>query len=310
MAAAHPPAYAHSCHYFKMSKTNRFRFTINNYTPLHLALLDDDNVYSKFKYICWGFEIAPTTGTPHLQGYLEFDNSLKLRITAAQKRVQDLGLTGMVLLVADKSAKSNIDYCAKDGDFHEHGERPKGQGKRTDLDVVVHDIAEGGATMRDCIERYPAQVVKFGNGLERIIQHYQPRRSFKTEVWWFWGPTGSGKSRWAWEKEPDAYMKLSSHKWWDGYIGQESVILDDYRPCKEMPFNFMLNLMDRYPLSVERKGGMVEFVSKRIYVTSPYSPEVMCDHLEWIGTEQKSQFLRRIDHVVQFPQLATMYSQS
>lgn len=288
-----------------MSKATRFPFTKNNYTELDLALLNDVNVYSKFKYICWGLEVGEE-GTPHLQGYLEFDNATRLRISAVQTRIQNMGLLGFHIEVAKGTAAQNIAYCSKDGKFTEYGERPKGQGKRTDLDVVCADI-QGGATMSDIIDRFPAQVVKFGNGLERIIQHYLPRRSFKTEVWWFWGPTGSGKSRWAWEKEPDAYMKSSSHKWWDGYIGQESVILDDYRPCKEMPFNFMLNLMDRYPLSVERKGGMMEFISKRIYVTSPYSPEVMCDHLEWIGTEQKSQFLRRIDHVVQFPQLATMF---
>lgn len=292
-----------------MNKSNRFCFTKNNWSDLDVALWNDENVWTKFKYSCFGFEVGKS-GTPHLQGYFEFENNTKLRLSAVQTRIQGLGLMGYHVEIAKGTGIQNYTYCSKDGDFTEHGVRPKGQGKRTDIDVVCEDISKGGFGMKQCIEKYPAQVVKFGNGLERIIQHYQPRRSFKTEVWWFWGPTGSGKSRWAWEKEPDAYMKSSSHKWWDGYIGQESVILDDYRPCKEMPFNFMLNLMDRYPLSVERKGGMIEFITKRIYVTSPYCPEMMCNHLEWIGTEQKNQFLRRIDHVVQFPQLATMYGES
>lgn len=291
-----------------MSKASRFCFTLNNYTPLHVALLNDENVWSKFKYICWGEEVGEN-GTPHLQGYLEFDNNSKLRITAVKKRLQDLGLGDPHIEVAKGTGQHNITYCSKDGKFTEHGERPKGQGKRTDLDEVCAAIVEG-ASMKQLIDQFPTQVCKFRNGLEYLIQAKTPRRFFKTEVWWLWGPTGSGKSRWAWHQEPEAYMKCSSHKWWNGYIGQESVILDDYRPSKEMPFNFMLNLMDRYPLSVENKGGMVEFTSKRLYVTCPYSVETCLSHLDWVGDEMKEQFIRRIDHQIQFPQLAMMYLES
>lgn len=296
-------------HYFKMSKAVRFCFTKNNFTDLDVALLNDENVWTKFKYVCFGKEVGEN-GTPHLQGYFEFEHGSRLRLSAAQKRIQDLGLMGYHLEIAKGTGEQNITYCSKDGDFTEHGVRPRaGQGKRTDLDEVCSAI-QNGDTMTDLIDKFPSQVVKFRNGIEFLIQAKQPRRFFKTEVWWLWGPTGTGKSRWAWDQDPESYMKCASHKWWSGYIGQESVIIDDYRPCKEMPFNFMLNLMDRYPLSVETKGGMVEFVAKRIYVTSPYSPELTCDHLEWLGAEQKDQFLRRIDHVVQFPQLAMMYMQN
>lgn len=287
-----------------MSKSNRFCFTKNNYTDLDVALLKADNT-QHFKYWCFGKEVGES-GTPHLQGYLEFQNNTKLRISAVQTRIQAIGLNGYAILIAKGTGQQNITYCSKDGDFFEGGVRPSGQGKRTDLDVVCEEISNG-ATMQELIEKFPSQVCKFRNGLEFLINAKNPRRFFKTEVWWLWGPTGSGKSRWAWDQCPDAYMKCSTHKWWSGYIGQESVILDDYRPCKEMPFNFILNLFDRYPLSVETKGGMVEFTAKKIFVTSPYSPEVMCQHLEWLGTEMKDQLIRRIDHQIQFPQLAMMY---
>lgn len=288
-----------------MSKSNRFCFTKNNYTDVDVSRLSDESLTRKFKYWCFGKEVGEN-GTPHLQGYLEFDNNSKLRITACKARLEDEGLFGFHLEIARGSAQQNITYCSKDGDFKEFGERPKGQGKRTDLDVACEAILNGD-TMVDLIEKFPSQVVKFQRGLEFLIQSKQKRRFFKTEVFWLWGPTGSGKSRYAWSVAPEAYMKCSSHKWWTGYIGQESVIIDDYRPSKELPFNFMLNLLDRYPLSVETKGGMVEFLAKKIYVTSPFSPDQTCDRIEWIGTEQKAQLIRRIDHVIQFPQLATMY---
>lgn len=287
-----------------MSKTNRFCFTRNNYTELHVAILKED-LSNIFQYWCFGIEVGEE-GTPHLQGYVEFHNNMKLRISAAQRRFYDIGLEGCAIFAAKGTALQNIAYCSKQGNFFEGGTRPKGQGKRTDLDDVCNMVNEG-RSLQDIADIYPAQIVKFHNGIQKLMTIKSSRRFFKTEVWWLYGPTGSGKSRYAWEQDPSSYMKTGTHKWWDGYMGQNAVILDDFRPSKELPFQFILNLFDRYPLSVEVKGGMVEFVSKIIYVTTPYSPEEICNHLDWLGVEQKDQLLRRIDHVVRFPQLATMF---
>jgi adenylylsulfate kinase-like enzyme len=41
------------------------------------------------------------------------------------------------------------------------------------------------------------------------------KRSVKSVIFWFWGPTASGKSRLVSEAAPDAYWKLSGGiKWW------------------------------------------------------------------------------------------------
>lgn len=282
-----------------MSKTNRFALTINNYSPAH-ELLSKSDLSNSLKYWIFGREVGES-GTPHLQGYVEFHNNQKLRITAAKSRLVGLGFPESIHLEPAKgSGIQNVAYCSKGGDFWQGGVAPKGQGKRTDLDNVC-DLINSGSSLSDIAEQYPAQVVKFGQGITRLIQMKVERRFFKTEIYWLWGPTGSGKSRYAWDAAPGAYMKCSSHKWWDGYLGQETVILDDYRPCKEMPFNLILNLFDRYPLSVEVKGGMMEFISKIIYVTSPFSPNQICENCEWIGSEMRDQLLRRIDHTIQFP---------
>lgn len=115
-------------------------------------------------------------------------------------------------------------------------------------------------------------------------------------VYWCWGPTGSGKTRWCYEESPDAYWKNCSHKWWDGYDGRSDVILDDYRPdfCK---FHELLNLLDRYPYQVEVKGGTLNFSAKRIFITCPKAP---ADIWSSRTDEDIAQLLRRVTHIKDF----------
>lgn len=281
-----------------MSKTNRFCFTLNNYEEIHYALFSTD-LSNRLKYWICGKEVGDN-GTPHLQGYVEFPNNDKLRCTAAKTRLCALGLPDSIHIEPAKgTGLQNITYCSKDGTFVEGGTRPKGQGKRTDLDNVC-DLVNEGKTLMEIANEYPSQIVKHSGGIQKLINLKNPRRFFKTEVVWLYGPTGTGKSRYAWTAAPEAYMKSSSHKWWDGYIGQDVVIVDDFRPSSALPFSFILNLFDRYPLSVEIKGCMVEFISKKIFVTSPFSPSQICDNLEWIGQEMKDQLLRRVDQIIHF----------
>lgn len=51
-------------------KAVRWCFTLNNYTPLDLKMIQKF-AKAHCKYLIYGKEKAPTTGTPHLQGYLQ-----------------------------------------------------------------------------------------------------------------------------------------------------------------------------------------------------------------------------------------------
>jgi hypothetical protein len=114
-----------------------------------------------------------------------------------------------------------------------------------------------------------------------------------------WGPTGSGKSRFCYESCPEGYWKAPEHSWWDGYEGQEDVIVDDYRRdfCK---FSSLLRLFDRYPYQLNVKGSTVHFRAKRIFISTPFDVR-----RTWEGRsdEDLQQLLRRVEHQIQFPQL-------
>lgn len=106
--------YAKINHYFhfSMSKTNRFCFTLNNYQELHYALFSNGAIEG-IKYFIVGKEVGEQ-GTPHLQGYVEFPNNDKLRISAAKSRLERIGLPNTIHIEPAKgTAQQNITYCSK-----------------------------------------------------------------------------------------------------------------------------------------------------------------------------------------------------
>lgn len=82
-----------------------------------------------------------------------------------------------------------------------------------------------------------------------------------------WGTTGVGKSHSIHEHtKMGTTFWHSGTKWWDGYNGQQSIIIDDFRG--QWDFEYLLRVLDKYPMKVETKGGFVNLQSCTFYITS------------------------------------------
>jgi len=92
------------------------------------------------------------------------------------------------------------------------------------------------------------------------------------------------------EKHPGNFYIKPEGKWWDGYVQQQAIILDDW--YHSTPFRELLTLLDRYKCTREVKGGSVKINSPFIYITSEYAPEYFFQ-----GTEL-DQLRRRITSVI------------
>jgi len=264
------------------TKRQNYAFTWNNYSEDALIMLSE----IVCEYVVYGKEIAPTTGTPHLQGFIKFKNDRSV------KAVRKLFL-GASIKPCFSSDVNNVNYCTKENDFVERGTRPTGQGKRSDLDII-RDLIQEDPKMRKVVNVATSyQSVKMA---EQILKYHEKPRNWKCEVYWFWGSTGTGKSETAYEMcDPnDTYTAMSTAKWFDGYDSHSDVIIDDMRKdfCK---FHELLRLLDRYAFKVETKGGTRQFRAKRIFITSCYPPDILFETREDI-----QQLLRRITEVRQF----------
>jgi hypothetical protein len=274
-----------------------FVFTLNNYTQSSKNYID--NVFAgECEYLVYQHERGDSD-TPHLQGYFRFKSRRSLR--ALVTRFARGPARGIHLEPRKGTIEQAIEYCTREekrdilacAQVFESGNRPTGRGCRTDVRALINSVREG-RTYAQLFDEHPEAMVRYARGVQLARMVYVRPRREKTIVKWFYGTTGTGKSRAASDEAgDDAYWKQGGSRWWDGYEGQTNVVIDDYR-CDLCPFHQLLRLFDRYPLLLEVKGGSVHFISKVIYVTAPQRPEVM-----WRNRtgEDVAQLLRRIEEV-------------
>ncbi len=246
------------------------------------------------KYVIGGLEICPESGRNHVQGYVEFADGKTL---SAVKQI--FGDDTLHLEPRRGTPREAADYCRKDGCIlFEYGTLSS-PGRRSDLEKVREFIADG-KSMEYVVQNCSSyQGIK---GAEKILLYCEPPRDFPPVVYWFYGATGTGKTRRAmslaeeYSRENSGRIWISgkSLRWWEGYDAHPIVIIDDFRKdfCT---FHELLRILDRYQYRVENKGGSRQLRAKIIIITSPYSPEITYDTREDI-----QQLLRRIDTQVLF----------
>lgn len=258
-------------------------FTVNNYSDVDTQICYELSVVSN--YLIYGKEVA-STGTKHLQGYIYFKDAKSF------SKVQKLLPKGTHIEKAKGTPKQASDYCKKEGDYVEYGELPQPSGKRNDLEQIKHLVNNGGR-MVDVIDVATSyQSVKMA---EQMFKYKEKPRNWKPRVYWFYGPTGTGKSKLAYEMFGDTcYTAMSTGKWWEGYDAHENVIIDDMRK-DFMKFHELLRLLDRYAMKIETKGGSRQFLAKNIIITSCHHPATLFD-----TREDVQQLIRRIDEIREF----------
>lgn len=243
-----------------MAKSRNWCFTINNYG-------DDDvaNIAAwPARFTIYGKEKGEQ-GTPHLQGYTVFELPQRL---AALKKLHATAHWEQ----AKGNSEQNIAYCSKQGDVTEHGTRPKTSKDKGDAEKRRWADAFDKAKTGD-IDSIDGDIkLRFYRTLKEIKKDHMLKATDADDVTgvWIYGKAGVGKSRKAREDYPNAYLKMQN-KWWDGYQGEEYVILDDF-DSKELGHHLKI-WADRYSFIAETKGGAIQIRPKKFIITSNYGPD-------------------------------------
>lgn len=264
-------------------KSRTWMFVINNYTDNDIQKVLTLSNDSKVRYCIVGKEIAPSTNTPHLQGYVRFVDA-KTRRTVSKK------IPRARLQIAVAGDEKNMKYCSKDNNLLVETGKPSEQGKRTDLDDIKKMILDGEKTLIDIqFECTNYQQMKMAETLYKGYNSTK-KRTHETKIIWIYGPSGSGKSQWVAKKYPDAWWSGENGNWFEGYDNQKVAVFDDFRAdfCK---FHVLLRLANGVPYTVNIKGSSRQWLPETICITTPYSPlEIYKNRTD----EDLYQLIRRI----------------
>lgn len=258
-----------------MNKTRCFTYTRYNLcSKEEYQTLIHTN--TKVRFIAYGLETCPTTGRQHHQGWIVF----KTQITTSTRSLGNIGkmLGNAHVEPMFGTLKQNAAYCSKESELIKIGDEPK-QGDRNDLKDVLKRIRDGETTADEILLEDPGYYHMYGRTIERA-EDVLMRKRFRTEMTqgiWLYGNTEAGKSHIAFEGyNPDnSYVKTltgNEHRWWDGYTGQATVIMNEFRG--EIGYGELLSLVDKWPVSVPRRNREpAPFLAKRVYITSALHPE-------------------------------------
>jgi len=242
--------------------------------------------------VIYGEEIAKT-GTPHLQGYVEFTKGV--RTGQACKALG--GHASMIIALGDR--EQNRKYCSKgeaDWDHTPGADNSKvvpvnpkvtllgkweggGQGARTDLHDIMERIDKKEKvieTMRAMPEVY-ARNIRFVEAYRAAAEKESTRGFRKVTTSVFWGDAGTGKTRKAVELAEAAgkrYFFVNSDFGnfpFHGYDGEEVIIFDDFYGS-HVSYAFFLRLLDGYQVQLNVKGGSRYSAWDTVYITSNVEP--------------------------------------
>lgn len=293
-----------------MAKSRNWCFTINNPNE------EDFDYPTNCKLLVANREIG-VSGTPHYQGYVEFNTSVAL------SHLRNWNGRGH-FEVRKGSKYDAIRYCIKDFLADDNspawgfdltlealegfGLRTMGINKDQNLTTLMNSLAavktskltqlklllDEGSSDKDLAAYDFDTWCRSYRALAQYRLMMVTPRNWEMDVTVIYGPTGTGKSRYCNEEYPECYWKQRG-KWWDNYAHQDTVVLDEFYGW--LQWDVLLRLCDRYPLLIETKGGQIQFASKKIIFTSNTQPD------DWYKLKYFDAFIRRVKTWIYMPAL-------
>lgn len=250
-----------------MSRARNWVFTLNS--PVFPA--DNPRIWAtNAKYCIWQLE-AGSEGTVHVQGYLVYSTVKSL----AQLKRLNPRIHWEVRAGTHAQAKA---YCTKEESRsavgEEWGDEPPGSGHRSDLDTI-RDLIQVGTSDVSIADEHFGNWCRYHRSFSLYRSLRTPPREHITFTTVYWGVPGVGKTKLVAESVSSSVYWLpkpnGTRVFWDGYTGQDDVVIDEFFGW--MARDLMCRICDRYPFRVETKGGSINFVAKRIFITSNNCPK-------------------------------------
>jgi len=258
---------------------------------------------SVFAYMVYQLERAET-GQLHLQGFCSLLKRAKMG--TVKKALNNAVHLEKAMGRPDQAAA----YCKKEDSRvqgpWEYGSAPDARGKKSPTAQAIEDIQAGKPLSVVAVEN-PLAWVRSYRGLTSLAASLsKPKEAWReVTVFVYWGKTRSGKTRAAMESlcsdgRLPYCMPLSSGFWFDGYDGEDTLVIDDF--YGQIKFSDMLRLLDGHYCQIPIKGGFTWARWTRVFITSNSHPDAWWSASRaTIPAESLAAMEARFGEITEFP---------
>lgn len=244
----------------------------------------------------WGVENAPQQGTPHAHVGIWLNEQMRFADLRRALSTAESGPLSAWISPMNGTWEEAEDYAHKDPSHTDDSVFQTDQGpvptrrrskakdskgsqsqkKSSQLADAAIALSVQGRRDQALLSLTASQAVSLAPKLS-IASQLSPPRAYAPLCVWLYGPSGVGKTLMV--QSLAAQLRCSVHfadlkadsKFWNGYCGQEMLVLDEVRP-ETLPFQLFLRLVNSAPFQVEVKNYFVPITSPLIVITSPSPP--------------------------------------
>lgn len=228
-----------------------------------------DQSFSGVQWLTGQKETGANTNRPHWQLFCSFKRAV--RLAAVRK------LFGTRVHAEPSRSTAAEAYVLKDdtaihGTRFELGAKAFCRNSKTDW-ALAKEKAKIGA-----LDDIPPDVyIKYYRTLKAIAMDNMTKPNDLDGVAGIWihGPPGTGKSHYARANYGHSLYLKAQNKWWDGYQGEDNVLLDDLDT--KVLGHYLKIWADKYCFMAECKGSSMQIRPKNFIITSNYTPEQLFD---------------------------------
>ncbi len=207
----------------------------------------------KVRYICYGVERCPKTNREHKQGFVIFNRTCRI----PKAKLWASGADRLHIEPRRGTRDEARDYCFKSG-----GERFEWGS----YDKMTKEILFTKSKKWLLSNGYDEFYCRFHRAIAEKQEKGVKWRA--VHVTWVCGDPGVGKTRMVMEMD-NVYKWDSPYNWFDGYDGEDILLIDDYE-SGEIPGRVLKNILDGYQYKLNIKGSHCYALWTKVYITSNY----------------------------------------
>lgn len=271
-------------------------------------------VLRSLHYPYWIFsEERGSGGFHHYQGFIQTGKATRLSTLIkdfkAAGYVGDKGQGEIHFQPRGRQPVSEaIAYCSKT-ETHIAGPWSEGvpelhnkQGKRSDLEVL-REAVDSGKTLAELMTDSETMYMMSGSKVlwvknyihakaeRKALEERRNHRWPKVHGIYIWGDSGVGKTTWVMDHFDDLYPVSGHDHPFDGYEGQDVVLIDEFHLGGALDVDSILRICDRWRIGVDARYTDVTPSWSTVIMTSNLSPKAQFDR---VPDDQKPALSRRI----------------